>query len=384
MLAVNLGSRGIDPAREMVEYCNWPSGTYWSDLRRSHGYEQPHNVRVWCLGNELDGPWQIGQKTAEEYGRLAYETAKALKRIDPDLELVAVGSSNSKMPTFATWEATVLDMAYDHVEYLSLHTYYNNFANDTPNFLAKSLDMDRFISTVISICDYIKAKKGGQKRIDLSFDEWNVWYHSQETDKKIPPWLVAPPQLEDHYTMEDALLVGCMLITLLKHADRVKIACLAQLVNVIAPILTKDGGPAWRQTIYYPLQHGAQFGRGIALNVNIDSPFYEDKEFDTVPYLEAVATLDQENESLAIFAVNRDLNEPLALEGDARAFRGYRVLEHITLTHPDLKAINTLENPNNVAPQSNGDAQVEDRNLYATLPPASWNVIRLVKRHETD
>jgi alpha-N-arabinofuranosidase len=384
MLAVNLGSRGIDPAREMVEYCNWPSGTYWSDLRRSHGYEQPHNVRVWCLGNELDGPWQIGQKTAEEYGRLAYETAKSLKRIDPELELVAVGSSNSKMPTFATWEATVLDLAYDHVEYISLHTYYGNFTNNTPNFLAKSLDMDRFISTVISICDYIKAKKGGHKRIDLSFDEWNVWYHSQEVDKQIPNWLVAPPQLEDHYTMEDALLVGCMLITLLKHADRVKIACLAQLVNVIAPILTKDSGPAWRQPIYYPLQHGAQFGRGIALNVNIDSPFYEDHEFDTVPYLEAVATLDQENESLAIFAVNRDLNEPLALEGDARAFRDYRVLEHITMTHPDLKAANTLENPNNVAPQPNGDARVEDRKLYATLPPASWNVIRLVKRHETD
>jgi alpha-N-arabinofuranosidase len=379
MLAVNLGSRGLDAARHLLEYCNHPSGTYYSDLRRAHGYENPHNVKVWCLGNEMDGPWQIGQKTAQEYGRLAYETAKVMKLVDPTIELVACGSSNSKMPTFPDWEATVLEHTYEHVEYLSLHTYYGYPVTDMSNFLAKSLDMDRFIETVVGICDYVRAKKRGKKDIHLSFDEWNVWYHSREWRKELTPWQIAPPQVEDIYTFADALVAGCMLISLLKHADRVKMACLAQLVNVIAPIMTANGGPAWKQTIYYPFYHGSRFGRGVALNLNVSSPVYNDAEFDAVPYLEAVAVWNQAAESVTLFAVNRHLDDPLPLAGDARAFANYRVAEHITLTHPDLNIANTMDNPNNVAPQSNGDARLEEGKLTATLPKASWNVIRLSK-----
>jgi alpha-N-arabinofuranosidase len=380
MLAVNLGSRGLDAARRLLEYCNHPGDTYWSDLRRKNGYEAPHGVKVWCLGNEMDGPWQIGHKTAQEYGRLAQETAKAMRLVDPTIELVACGSSNSRMPTFPDWEATVMEHTYEHVEYLSLHTYYGNQKNDTPNFLAKSLDMDRFISTVVGICDYVGAKKRSKKVINLSFDEWNVWYHSREADRQREPWQVAPPQLEDIYTFEDALVVGCMLITLLKHADRVKMACQAQLVNVIAPIMTATGGPAWRQTIFYPYMHSSMFGRGVALNLNADSPVYHDAEFDAVPYLEAAATWNEADERVTIFAVNRHLRDPLPLEGDARAFAGYRVLEHLTLTHSDLKATNTQANPDTVTPAANGDAQLHEGVLAASLPKASWNVIRLGKR----
>ena len=379
MMAVNLGSRGLDAARTLLEYCNHPSGTYWSDLRRANGHEQPYAVKTWCLGNEMDGPWQIGHKTADEYGRIAAETAKAMRWVDPSVELVACGSSNRRMPTFASWEATVLDHTYEFVDFISLHTYYGNPDNDTPNFLAKSIDMDRFIDSVVSICDYVKAKKRSNKTVNLSFDEWNVWFHSRGADRVREPWQIAPPQLEDIYTFEDALLVGAMLISLIKHADRVKMACLAQLVNVIAPIMTEDGGPAWRQTIFYPYLHAAQYGQGAALRLNIQSPTYEDKEFDAVPYLEAVAVWNAEQESVTVFALNRDLSEALPIEVDARAFRGYRVVEHIAMTHSDLKAANTRQNPNNVVPATVSNARLDDGRLTALLAPASWNVIRLGK-----
>lgn len=376
MMAVNLGTRGIDAARYLLEYCNHPEGTYWSDLRISHGYKEPHKIKTWCLGNEMDGSWQIGHKTAEEYGRLAAETAKAMRSVDPTIELVSCGSSSSSMPTFPQWEATVLEHTYDVVDYISLHQYYGNPNNDTASFLAKSLDMDQFIRTVAATCDYIKAKKRSKKTLYLSFDEWNVWYHSNEEDKKIEPWLIAPPLLEDVYNFEDALVVGCMLITLLKHADRVKIACLAQLVNVIAPIMTENGGKAWRQTIYYPFLHASTFGRGIVLNPVISSPKYDCAEFTDVPYLESTAVWNEEREELTIFSVNRHLNEALLLECDARSFGDYQVIEHIVLEHEDLKAVNTAEEER-VKPHHQGNAEIEEGILSASLPRASWNVIRL-------
>jgi alpha-N-arabinofuranosidase len=327
----------------------------------------------------VDGPWQIGAKTAVEYGRLATEAAKVMKWVDPTIELVACGSSNSKMPTFADWEATVLDHTYDHVEFISLHTYYGNGDNDTANFVARSLDMDNFIKSVISICDYVKAKKRSKKTIHLSFDEWNVCYHSIDADKKRDPWQIAPPQVEDIYTFEDAILVGCMLITLLKHSDRVKIACLAQLVNVIAPIMTAKGGEAWRQTIFYPFKDTSTYGRGVALNPIVSSPKYDSKDFTDVPYLESIAVYNEENEELTIFAVNRDLEESLLLECDIRNFEGYRVVEHIVLEHGDVKARNTYGNPNNVMPHKKGKAEARDGFVTANLSKFSWNVIRLAR-----
>ncbi|MDF2960798.1 MAG: alpha-N-arabinofuranosidase [Paenibacillus sp.] len=379
-MAVNLGTRGIDAARNLVEYCNHTSGSYWSDLRISHGYKEPHKIKTWCLGNEMDGPWQIGHKTAEEYGRIAAESAKAMKWVDSSIELVACGSSNRAMPTYAQWEATVLDHTYEHVEYLSLHTYYGNRANDLPNYLARSLDMDYFIKEIIATCDYIKAKKRSKKTMYLSFDEWNVWFHSREADRKLEPWTIAPPQLEDVYTFEDALLVGCLLITLLRNSDRVKIACMAQLVNVIAPIMTDNGGAAWRQTIFYPYMHASVYGRGVALNPIISSPKYDSKDFTDVPYLESTAVYNEENNELTVFAVNKDSDAALLLDVDIRGFSGFQVVEHIVLENDDIKATNTSSHPNRVAPHNNGGAQVKDGFIQASLPKLSWNVIRLKAR----
>jgi len=376
-MAVNLGTRGIDAARNLLEYCNHPSGTYWSDLRIRHGYKEPHGFKTWCLGNEMDGPWQIGAKTAAEYGRIAEETAKAMRWVDPSIELVVCGSSNSKMATFPEWEATVLDHTYEHVDYISLHTYYGNKEGDTANFVAKSLNMDEFIRTVVATADYVKAKKRSKKTIHLSFDEWNVWYHSNEADRAMAPWQVAPPLLEDVYTHEDAVLVGCMLITLLKHSDRVKIACMAQLVNVIAPIMTAKDGAAWRQTIFYPYMHASRYGRGKAIRPITQSPVYDSKEFTDVPYLESVAVYNEENEELTLFAVNRGLNETLHLQCDVRSFPGMRVIEHLVLEHDDPKAANTEAEPYKVTPHTRGDASVDGGIVSARLPRLSWNVIRL-------
>jgi len=379
MMAVNLGTRGIDEARNLVEYCNHPGGTYWSDLRRKHGYEQPHHIKVWCLGNEMDGPWQIGHKTAAEYGRLALETAKVMKWVDPTIELVSCGSSHSKMPTFPEYEAVSLDFTYDYVDYVSLHQYFGNRSGDTASYLASTLEMDHFIRTVKATCDYVKAKKRSKKTLNLSFDEWNVWFHSNEADKKIEPWSIAPPQLEDIYTFEDALLVGGMLITLLRHSDRVKMACLAQLVNVIAPIMTENGGRAWRQTIFYPFLHASRYGRGIALQPVIDSPKYDSAEFTDVPMLESVAVHDPEKDELTVFALNRSLDVALTLSCAIRGFEGYRVLEHIVLEHDNLKAVNGPD-AERVKPHAGGRSHARDGLLEAELPKASWHVIRLGKR----
>ena len=381
-MAVNLGTRGIDAARNLVEYCNHPGGSYWSDLRRSHGVEEPHGFRTWCLGNEMDGPWQIGHKTADEYGRLAAQTATAMKWVDPSIELVACGSSNSRMPTYPQWEATVLEHTYEHVDYISLHTYYGNAADDLGTYLAKSMDMDAYIETVVSVCDFIKAKKRSQKQVNIAFDEWNVWHHTKEADRKTKrdhPWQVAPHLAEEPYSLEDALVVGCMLISLLRHANRVKIGCLAQLVNVLAPISTVTGGEAWRQAIYYPFLHASRYGRGAVLDVQVNSPSYRNQTFDSVPLLDSIATLDEEAETLTIFAVNRSQNDALPLQGDVRRLADYRVIEHLVLENEDVKARNTVEHPGTVAPHSRGDASMDDGMLTATLPKLSWNVIRLAR-----
>ena len=378
MMAVNLGTRGIDAARNLVEYCNHSGGSYYSDLRKQHGYADPYAIKTWCLGNEMDGPWQIGHKTAEEYGKLALETAKAMRQVDSSIELVACGSSNTAMPTFPQWEATTLDHTYEAVDYISLHQYYGNQENNPANYLARSMDMDHFIHTIISTCDFVKAKKRSKKTMYLSFDEWNVWYHSNEADSKMDPWSIAPPQLEDVYNFEDALLVGSMLLTFLRRADRVKMACLAQLVNVIAPIMTEDGGRVWKQTIFYPYMHASVYGRGVSLKPVVDSPVYDATDYTDVPYLDSAVVYDEENEHLTIFALNRHLTDSLDLNCDVRSFEGYRIEEHIVLENDNLKAVNTADNEQ-VAPHNGGQSQLDDGILTARLAKTSWNVIRLRK-----
>lgn len=382
MMAVNLGTRGIAEACSLLEYCNHPGGTKYSDMRISHGVKEPHNIKVWCLGNEMDGYWQLGHKTMEEYGRLAEETAKAMKMIDPSIELVSCGSSNLDMPTFGKWESRTLECTYDYVDYVSLHQYYGNEAGDTEDFLAKADDMDEFIRSVVAVCDYVKAKKHGKKNINLSFDEWNVWFHSREEEMDIranSPWGKAPALLEDIYTFEDALLVGLMLITLIKHADRVKMACLAQLINVIAPIMTeRNGGQAWRQTIFYPFMHASRYGRGMVLQPVLTSPIHDTAQHENVTDVVTVAVYNEEKEELVIFAVNRNIREDVELVSDIRGFEGFQVKKHIVLEHGDLKICNSA-GKENVYPKEVERSKSDHGQLVSMLYKASWNVICLGK-----
>ena len=376
MMAVNLGSRGVSAAKNLLEYCNFKGGTYWSDRRRENGHEAPHAIKTWCLGNEMDGPWQIGGKTAHEYGRLACETAKVMKWLDPTIELVLCGSSNSAMPTFPKWESTVLEDAYDHIDYISVHQYFGNQENDIENFLAKTLDMENFIRTVVATCDYVKGVKRSKKTINLSFDEWNVWYHALPENAKLIPWQEAPKFNEDIYNFGDAVFVGLALITLLRHADRIKMACLAQLVNVIAPILTTPRGVV-KQTIFYPYLHASRYGRGTVLGPLIDSPKYDSKDFTDVNLLDTVALFDDEEATLTIFAVNRDRKEDIETSFTLGGFSGYSLVEHIVMINPDLTAVNDESHPERVVPSRGAGGKLDDEKLVIIFPKLSWNVVRL-------
>jgi alpha-N-arabinofuranosidase len=375
MLAVNLGTGGLDSARALVEYCNSPGGSLYADRRRANGHEQPHGVGIWCLGNEMDGPWQIGHMTAAEYGRIANETGKAMRLVDPSIELVVCGSSNSAMPTFGAWEDTVLDLAWEVADYVSLHTYYDRAKYDGVDaYLACSLDLDRMISTVAATADAVAARKRSRRRVALSVDEWNVWHQTENTGyaRKDGPFEHAPAITEDEHTVADALVVGCLLITLLRHADRVRMACLAQLVNVLPPIRTLDGGPAWRQTTYFPFRDAARLARGTVLRVEPDAPTYEVADEGEVSLLDATAVLD--DGALSVFAVNRGA-EPLGLEAPVRDLELGSV-EHTVLTG-HLVLSNTAQSPDRVGPSSVAGARVEDGVLRAELPARSWNVLRL-------
>lgn len=379
MMAVNLGTRGVQEALDLQEYANHPAGTALSDLRAAHGDKDPFGIRLWCLGNEMDGPWQTGHKTAEEYGRLAAETARAMRQQDwgKDLELVACGSSGQGMDTFAAWESTVLQHTYDLVDYISLHAYYEEKDGDRDSFLASAVDMESFIENVVATCDHVGARLKSKKKINLSFDEWNVWYMARPNPHPVQDWQEAPRLLEDVYSVTDAVVFGSLLIALLRHADRVTVACLAQLVNVIAPIMTEPGGPAWRQTTFYPFAQASRYGRGRVLQVNVDSPSYGTKAFGEVPLLHATAVVDEETGAVTVFAVNRGRTEALPLEIGLRGLAVGEVVEHSVLADDDPDAVNTLENPDRVTPHTVDGTVIEDGILRATLKPLSWNVIRL-------
>lgn len=367
MMAVNLGTRGPDEARNLIEYCNSDTDTYYANLRRKNGFEKPFGFKLWCLGNEMDGDWQICHKTAEEYGRVATEAAKVLKWVDPSIELVACGSSDPNMPTYGEWERTVLDHTYDYVDYLSLHCYYGNKAKNTPDFLARAEDMDKFIKQTADICDEIKAKKGSDKTVNLSFDEWNVWYRTKDEEKTAKRWQIAPHLLEEKYNFEDALLVGCMLSSLHNNCDRVKIACLAQLVNVIAPIMTENGGGAWRQSIFYPYFYASLFGNGTALKAKVDCDTYKSSEGWDIPYLYTSSV--EAKDSLIVFTTNRSLDNDIELEASLVGYDGYVLSEHIELYSDDLSVENDKDNERIVPTRR--EASVGD----ITLKKHSWNML---------
>jgi len=380
MLAVNLGTRGLDDARNFLEYVNFPSGTALSDLRQSHGKAEPHNVKLWCLGNEMDGPWQTGHKVAVEYAHLANETAKALKSFDPSIQTIVCGSSSDSMHTYPDWEREVLEKCYENVDYISLHKYFENHEADTLNFFGKIEETGRYIQAITGTIDHIKAKKRAKNDVFICFDEWNVWYHQREADNrriKEWDWPEAPALLEETYNFEDALFVAGLLNEFIRHSDRVKIACIAQLVNVIAPIRAEKNGPAWRQSIYHPYRLASLYGRGEALRTAVDAPTYNCAAADEVSYLDVASVYSREENTLNFFIINRHLSEAAELEISLTGFPEPSLSQHLVMEGYGLQATNSAQNPNHIAPKIGKGVAVESGNLYGVLAPLSYHVLRL-------
>jgi len=380
MLAVNLGTRGTLEALDLLEYSNVPGGTALSQQRIDNGHAAPFDVRVWCLGNEMDGPWQLGHRSAEDYGKIASQTAKGMRQLDPSIELVVCGSSGAQMPTFGEWERVVLEHTYDDVDMISCHAYYQEHDGDIDSFLASSVDTDRFIEAVVATADHVGAVKGSSKRIDISFDEWNIWYQTRFHDVDqltgIDNWPIAPRLLEDVYSALDAVVFGSLLISLLTHADRVASASLAQLVNVIAPIMTEPGGPAWRQTTFFPFAITSRLAQGDAVRLRIDAPTIDTAKHGTVPSVDAVATHDAETGATAVFVVHRGRDESIDLSIDVSGLGDVEVVETHLLHDEDPYARNTLDDPERVRPGT-VQTRLENGILRLTLPPIAWAAIAL-------
>lgn len=371
MGAVNMGTGTPQDAADLLEYCNFPGGTYFSDLRIANGHKDPMNIKTWCVGNEMDGSWQICHLDADDYGKKARETAKMMKYIDPDIELVVCGSATSNQPTYPSWDRTVLEYTYENVDFLSLHRYYENFGNDD-DFLASHVDMNRFIKSVCATADYVKALKRSKKTMYLSFDEWNVWYQSKQEEH---PWMTAPRILEDQYSLLDALVFGGLGITLLNNCDRVKVACLAQLVNVIAPIFTQPGGGAIRQSIYWPFKDISLYGRGSVLTTVNRTPMKETM-YGESPDVVSSVVYHEESGEITAFVLNTNTKESAELELNLASFGNTKMISRTELTGSDLHAKNTFANPDLVKPATVAVSDSDNGVYTVNLKPASWNVIR--------
>jgi alpha-N-arabinofuranosidase len=376
LLGLNLGTGTAEQAAALVEYCNLEKGTRWSDLRRKNGIAEPYKVQKWCLGNEMDGPWQIGHMSAAEYGLKAADAARQMRYVDPSLKLVACGSSGPGMPTYLEWDREVLEQCYEYVDAISLHRYFTNAeetGGDSSKFLAMNLSMERQIDEVAAVSDMVRGHKRSPKKLWLSFDEWNVWYRARTGDAVNGHRQGAPHLLEEVYNLEDALLVGGLINSLIRKAERVELACLAQLVNVIAPIMTNANG-LLRQTIYYPYSWALEFARGAALELLVESSTYDVSGMGAVSYVDAAGTYQSDTGKIALFLLNRDLAKPhqveIVWEGSSP-----RAGDALVLTGNDLKATNTFDTPARVAPQKAEKPSTSGGRTTIELAPRSYTVI---------
>lgn len=362
MLTVNLGTGTPEEARDWVEFCNAPKGSKFANLRTP---EQPYDVKLWCLGNEMDGPWQLGHVPADQYAIRAQQAAKMMKDVDPEIEVVACGSCTTGLPTYMEWDRVVLEHIGDLADYVSLHRYVGNHNDNTADYLGVTNSIDQQIEEMDAVCQFVQARKKSKKRAYLCFDEWNVWYKNHEVDGK---GKVAPHLIEEVYNLEDALVVAGFFNSFIRHADSVKIANIAQIVNIIAPLLTR-GDELLVQSIFYPFAMYTKRREGVALTTKVDGPAYESENYGEVTMIDASAILD--GDTLHVFATNRSLTEsaPLTIDLSDRAIAA--LLDAEILTGIDPKAHNTFEQPDNVVSQSFNDVRIVDGKAVVELPPLS-------------
>lgn len=379
IFTVNLGTRGIEEAVQYLEYCNFPQGTQYSELRKSHGVEAPYGVKLWCLGNEMDGAWQVGHKSAYEYGRLAAEAGKVMKVLDPEIELIACGSSLSTMHTYPEWDLEVLEQTYDVIDYLALHQYYGGQEKGTGEFLAQALNMEEYIRTIRAAAQVVKQKKRSAKDMKFSIDEWGVWAVPGNTvNKEVSenPWQTAAAISEQIYTLEDALLFASMQMVMLRNADAVKIACQSLLTNVSACIMTERNGEMWLQTIYYPFYYFANYGKGVVLQCAQKGDCYSCESYDAVPYLDEVVVWNKEQKEIVAFLVNRSEEDAMEIKIDLQGMCPGSIIEAVSMTAEDKKMTN-LRDHQAVVPKANCQIIIEDHVIKGKIDPLSFNVIRI-------
>lgn len=371
MVTVNLGTGTPEEARNWVEYCNCPAGSRYADLRTANGDKQPHGVKLWCLGNEMDGPWQLGHVPADQYAIRAQQAAKMMKDTDKSIELVACGSCSTGLPTYLEWDRQVLQHMGDQTDYISLHRYEGNSDNNTPDYLAVTNSIDRQIEEMDAVCRFVQAKRRSPKRAYLCFDEWNVWYKNHQMDGE---GKFAPHLIEEIYNLEDALVVAGFLNSFIRHADVLKIANLAQIVNVIAPVLTQ-GDRVLIQSIFYPFEMISRRREGISLRVVTNGPSYEGRTNGAVPYVDASAILD--NRQLKVFLTNRNRDEvadvTIVLADGACVSRESAEI----LTGPDVKASNSFETPEVIKARPFKAITIKEGQVHCKLPPLSFAAMTL-------
>ena len=413
MYTINMGTADINSAMRCVEYSNHPGGTYWSDLRAANGYPEPHRVKTWYLGNEMDGPWQIGSwsKSPLGYGIKVNETSKVMKWIDPSIETIVSGSSMFRNASYPQWDVDVLEQCYENVDYLSLHYYHDAPPGNYAALLNGSTIFEEMINTEISVCDYVKSKLRTPKTMMISFDEYAC--HFGQPGKQAPGRTgYIPPENYGEFTPENlnrpfrhpnernkkkgskhegemlrALSSAALIMVFLRHADRVKIGC---MTGAIRGAIAFDDEHVWKSGLYYTYTLLNQYSYGTALLPAVQAPTFnvdgyrlsermQAPEYEQVPYIEAAAVQNDEKEEVNIFLINRNWEEDLSVELDVRGFEGYQLLEHIELQNEDLEAYNTFEMPNNVVPRINTETSYHQGSIQLRAKKLSFNVIRLGK-----
>jgi alpha-N-arabinofuranosidase len=373
MLGVNMGTGDIASASALVEYCNAPLGTYWSDLRASHGFKQPHNVGYWCVGNEMDGPWQIGHLDAAAYGNKALEAAKMMKWQDPAIKTILCGSSNDRMATYPEWDRTALEIAWEQMDYLSMHYYAGNQENDTASFLASAVSFERFVDTLDGTLRYVKARQRSKHDVYLSWDEWQVWYKGDPVQGN---WTEAPHLAEEIYNLEDALVVAQWLNVFLRKSQVLKIACVAQIVNVISWLHTRKDG-LLKHPSYYVFKLVSNYARGEALDVLIKAPQVETNQYGAVPVLDVSASYEAETQQGALFLVNRSLTESVTTEIVWQDGNKVQFDKAWQLAGSDPKEANLWEAPNRIVAKARSTPSVDAGRATLTLPPLSFTVLTM-------
>jgi alpha-N-arabinofuranosidase len=374
-ICINAGLGSIQDARDWVEYTNESRDTYWARQRRKNGRDKPYNVKYWGLGNEIDGPWQLGHKNAEDYSKFALEAAKAMRRVDPEIKVIGSGSSNFRPGSdWIGWNRTVLEHLRGEIDYLSLHTYIGNRENDLERFLAEGQNVDNRIEIVKGLIQAAQNGQGDARPIFVAYDEWNVWYRARGTTEHG----TGRTKLEEIYNFEDALAMGMFFNSFIRHADIVKMANLAQIVNVIAPIFTNEKG-LFLQPIYFPIAEYAKQRGTVALDVWSSGPTYRVDRREPIPYLDISSTFNKQNGTLYLNVLNRNRSADINAQIENQSGNPAESAEVWQLNHTDLKATHTFGADRTVRPvvktvplRLAGGARFE-----YTFPAHSLTILRL-------